>query len=75
MLRRDADAIIAASIEAVKPDAAVVRALKDFVPGSGRTLLIAAGKAAWQMARAAVAVLLIKNGNQIPGRNCIPDGK
>ncbi|MBE5769322.1 MAG: glycerate kinase [Clostridiales bacterium] len=51
-LRRDADAIISSAIEAVLPDSAVNRALsgKEF---PGRVLLVAAGKAAWQMARAA----------------------
>ena len=56
ILRADADAIIAASIEAVKPDEAVARALQSFRPGKGRTLLVATGKAAWQMAYAAVKV-------------------
>ena len=53
-LREDADAIVAASIRAVQPDAAVRRALAghDF-SGSGRVVLVAAGKAAWQMAKAA----------------------
>ncbi len=52
LLRRDADAIVAAAIRAVQPDAAVRRALegKEF---PGRVLLVAAGKAAWQMAKAA----------------------
>ena len=51
-LRRDADAIVRASIAAVLPDAAVRRALEnaDF---PGRVLLVAAGKAAWQMAKTA----------------------
>ena len=51
-LRRHADQMIAASISAVLPDAAVIRALegKQF---SGRVILVAAGKAAWQMAKAA----------------------
>ena len=51
-LRRDADAIVRAAIEAVLPDAAVRRALEkaDF---PGRVLLVAAGKAAWQMAKTA----------------------
>jgi len=51
-LRADAEKIIAAAIEAVQPDAAVARALehKEF---AGRVLLVAAGKAAWQMAKAA----------------------
>ena len=45
-LRKDADQIIAASLKAVLPDEAVFRALKSFRPGTGRTLLVAAGKAA-----------------------------
>ena len=51
-LRKHADAVIAASIRAVQPDAAVRRALegRDF---PGRVVLVAAGKAAWQMAKAA----------------------
>lgn len=53
-LRDDADKIISASIRAVLPDEAVTRALQDFKPGNGRLLLVAAGKAAWQMANAAV---------------------
>ena len=56
-LRMHADAIISAAIEAVKPDEAVRRALGEFCPGAGRVLLVAAGKAAWQMANAAVQVL------------------
>ncbi len=51
-LRRDADAIIRASIAAVLPDAAVRRALENAV-FPGRVLLVAAGKAAWQMAKTA----------------------
>jgi len=52
LLRAHADAIIEASINAVKPDEAVSRALsgQEF---SGRVVLVAAGKAAWQMAKAA----------------------
>ena len=55
-LRRDADAIIREAITAVLPDAAVRRALenRDF---PGRVLLVAAGKAAWQMARTAADCL------------------
>ena len=55
-LRRDADQIIAASLAAVQPDEAVRRALRNFQPG-GRIVLVAAGKAAWQMARAAMDCL------------------
>ncbi len=52
ILRAHADAIVAASIKAVQPDEAVRRALEgqDF---PGRVVLVSAGKAAWQMARAA----------------------
>lgn len=55
-LRSDANAIIERSIRAVLPDEAVRRALtrREF---SGRVLLVAAGKAAWQMASAAAAQL------------------
>ena len=56
-LRRDADEIICSSIQAVLPDKAVCRALEDFQPGGGRVLLVAAGKAAWQMAHDAVQAL------------------
>ena len=58
-LRRDADRIIAASLRAVLPDEAVRRALADF-RSEGRTLLVAVGKAAWQMAKAAVEMMKIK---------------
>ena len=51
-LRANADAIIAASIRAVQPDEAVKRALDGYI-FPGRIVLVAAGKAAWQMAKAA----------------------
>ena len=55
-LRNHADTIIRSAIAAVLPDEAVRRALqeKDF---PGRVILVAAGKAAWQMAKAASEVL------------------
>ena len=58
-LRQDADTIIASSLKAVLPDAAVRRALESeaFCPQGGRILLVAVGKAAWQMAHTAVAAL------------------
>ena len=61
-LRANADAIVAASIKAVLPDEAVKRALagKEF---PGRVLLVSAGKAAWQMAKAAYDCL----GDRIEG--------
>lgn len=51
-LRSHADAIVASAIRAVQPDAAVRRALtgKEF---TGRVVLVAVGKAAWRMAKAA----------------------
>ena len=51
-LRKDADRIIRSAIEAVLPDAAVGRALQD-ASFPGRIILVAVGKAAWQMANAA----------------------
>lgn len=56
-LRKDADRIISGSLQAVLPDEAVKRALQDFKPGSGKVVLVAAGKAAWQMASTAAKVL------------------
>ena len=84
-LRRDADEIIRSGIQAVLPDKAVCRALEDFQPGGGRVLLVAAGKAAWQMAHAAVqalgrvdgGVVVTKYGHvkgRIPGVNCYEAG-
>lgn len=52
-VREDADFIIRESIQAVLPDEATVRALKGKEFGSGEVRLVAAGKAAWQMAAAA----------------------
>lgn len=45
-LRQDADTIIASSLKAVLPDAAVRRALESeaFCPQGGRILLVAVGK-------------------------------
>lgn len=51
-LRNHADAIVASAIRAVLPDEAVKRALED-LKFSGKVYLVAAGKAAWQMAKAA----------------------
>ena len=56
-LRQDADAIISASLKACLPDEAVAKALKGRDFGSGRVVLVAAGKAAWQMAKAAADIL------------------
>ena len=56
-LREKADQIIRESLDAVMPDRAVEKALENFQSCGGRTVLVAAGKAAWQMASAAVRVL------------------
>ena len=84
-LRKDADAIIRTSLNAVMPDEAVRRALETFRPGKGRVLLVAAGKAAWQMAHTAVetlgrvdgGVVVTKYGHgkgKIPGVVCYEAG-
>ena len=84
-LRRDADAIIRSSLNAVLPDEAVRRALNAFAPRGGRVLLVAAGKAAWQMAHSAVealgrvdgGVVVTKYGHvkgEIPGVTCCEAG-
>ena len=84
-LRRDAETIIRSSLNAVLPDEAVRRALKAFVPKGGKVLLVAAGKAAWQMAHAAVEALGCVDGgvvvtkydhvkDEIPGVKCYEAG-
>ena len=84
-LRKTADAIVRAGIEAVLPDAAVARALERFDPGGGRVVLVAAGKAAWQMARAALdclghvdaGIVITKYGHvrgELPGVVCCEAG-
>ncbi len=84
-LRKDAERIIHSSLKAVLPDEAVSRALKDYHAGSGKTLLVAAGKAAWQMAKAALdtlghvdgGVVITKYGHvmgEIPGVECYEAG-
>ena len=56
-LREDAQYIIERALAAVMPDQAVERALKGLSPEADRIHLIAAGKAAWRMARAALQQL------------------
>ena len=84
-LRKDADTIVAGSIRAVLPDEAVRRALETYQPGPGKTLLVAAGKAAWQMAKAAMdalgsvdgGVAVTKYGHvkgALPGVDCYEAG-
>lgn len=85
ILRSEADQIISASLNAVLPDEAVQRALKQFRPRGGKTLLVATGKAAWQMANAAVKALGHVDGGvvvtkyhhvmgDIPGVTCYEAG-
>ena len=62
-LRNDCDQIIAQAITAVQPAAAVRRALKEITLTGGRVVLVAAGKAAWSMARAAYDCI----GEQLSG--------
>ena len=56
-LRQDAQAIIDKALADALPDSAVRRALEQFQKPEGQLVLIAAGKAAWQMAKAAYDVL------------------
>lgn len=56
-LREISDAVVSASLRSVMPDSAVRRALSRCQPQGGRLVLVAAGKAAWQMAKAAVDTL------------------
>ncbi len=61
-LRRHADIIVQDSIAAVLPDEAVRRAMRTFVPRGGRLILVSVGKAAWQMAHAALAECKVDSG-------------
>ena len=84
-LRSQADTIIREAISAVLPDAAVVRALENR-QFPGRVVLVAVGKAAWQMAKAARdclgerisgGIVLTKYGHvkaPIPGLVCLEAG-
>ncbi|MCI5903057.1 MAG: glycerate kinase [Blautia sp.] len=85
LLRQKADQIIREALAAVMPDNAVEKALKDYHGAGGRTVLVAAGKAAWQMAAAAVRVLgHVDDGivitkyehvkGEIPGVECLEAG-
>lgn len=84
-MREDVNAIVNASLQAVLPDEAVSRALKSYANAGGRTILVAAGKAAWQMAYAAVKELgSVDDGivvtkyehvmGEIPGVTCFEAG-
>ena len=62
-MHRDAKAIMDAALSAAMPDTAVEKALQKLPEVFGRIVLIAAGKAAWQMAAAAYETL----GRKISG--------
>ena len=55
--REEADQIIQKSIQAVLPDEAVAKALQGRTFGPGRIYMVAAGKAGWQMGKAAAEIL------------------
>jgi len=85
-LREDAHYIINAALKSAMPDTAVEKALKQFKIPKGRLVLIAAGKAAWQMAKTASGILgdritcgavVTKYGHvkeEIPGLECYEAG-
>ena len=60
-LRKDADYIIHRAIAAVMPDKAVRKALENKI-FPGRVILVATGKAAWQMANAAHGCISVDSG-------------
>ena len=84
-LRKDAETIALRAVEAVKPDEAVCRALENVIL-TGNIYLVSVGKAAWQMAAAAVLHLKapIRKGivvtkydhvmGEIPGVTCYEAG-
>lgn len=85
ILHREAEQIVSAAIQAVLPDEAVARALRHYASRGGKTILVAAGKAAWQMAKAAVDALgAVDDGvvvtkyehvkGEIPGVRCFEAG-
>lgn len=62
-LQNDAQQIIRKALHAAQPDTAVQKALEQAHFGKGRLILVAVGKAGWQMAKAAIDVL----GNRLSG--------
>lgn len=66
-LRKDADRIIGDALRKVMPDEAVARALAGKSFGRGRVYLVAAGKAAWQMAKTAAGIL----GDRLQAGVCV----
>jgi len=85
VLHKDTERIVSAALNAVLPDEAVARALKGYKSRGGKTILVSAGKAAWQMAKAAVNALgAVDDGvvvtkyehvkGDIPGVRCFEAG-
>lgn len=82
-LRQNADTIIAKAVNAVKPDAAVKRALSE-ISFDGDVYVVAAGKAAYQMAKVAAGEISFKAGvvvtkydhvfSKIEGMTCFEAG-
>jgi len=60
IIRDDAKAVIDAALLAAQPDIAVKKALAEMPSYTGKLILVAIGKAAWQMAKAAYDELLEK---------------
>lgn len=56
-IREDANRIIRESIKKVLPDEAVAKALRGHTFSDGKIYVVATGKAAWQMAKAAADIL------------------
>jgi len=85
-IKKDADTIIQAALHAAMPDTAVKEALTQLKAKGGKLILIAAGKAAWQMAKAASDVLGAKISTgvvvtkyehvkgELPGLTCFEAG-
>ena len=72
-LHDDALLIARRAIDAAMPDAAVRRALaahRDFLNAPGRLILVAVGKAAWTMARAAWDKAFFDGGVIVTARGC-----
>ncbi len=74
-LRQDAQRIMDAALKAALPDTAVIKALSEHsIKGEGKVVLVAIGKAAWQMAAAALnamegqvdgGVVITKHGHSL----------
>ena len=66
-LKKDADRIIKVALRKVMPDEAVAQALTGKCFHEGSVYLVAAGKAAWQMAKTAAAIL----GDRLQAGVCV----